>query len=122
MKRRKSKHTYQHGRIQDRRVPMRLRGDPNFYRRLQRNKDTLRPPGGREEEGRELEKLLAWRQPCDRRDGRQRRSRSGPRRQLKPAKDKSTERIDGIVALIMAIGRAMVAQEEPQPEYSLFFV
>jgi phage terminase large subunit-like protein len=25
---------------------------------------------------------------------------------LKPAKDKSTERIDGIVALIMAIGRA----------------
>jgi len=41
---------------------------------------------------------------------------------LKPAKDKSTERIDGIVALIMAIGRAMVAQEQPQPEYSLFFV
>jgi hypothetical protein len=37
-------------------------------------------------------------------------------------KDKSTERIDGIVALIMAIGRAIVAQEEPQPEYSLFFV
>ena len=23
---------------------------------------------------------------------------------------------------IMAIGRAMVAQEEPQPEYSMFFV
>jgi hypothetical protein len=45
-----------------------------------------------------------------------------PRRQLKPAKDKSTERIDGIVATIMAIGRALVAQEEPQPEYSLFFV
>jgi phage terminase large subunit-like protein len=41
---------------------------------------------------------------------------------VKPAKDKSTERIDGIVALIMAIGRAMVAQEEPQPEYSMFFV
>jgi hypothetical protein len=41
---------------------------------------------------------------------------------LKPAKDKSTERIDGIVAAIMAIGRAMVAQDEPQPEYSLFFV
>jgi phage terminase large subunit-like protein len=41
---------------------------------------------------------------------------------LKPAKDKSTERIDGIVALIMAIGRAMVVREEPQPEYSLFFV
>jgi len=35
--------------------------------------------------------------------------------QLKPAKDKSTERIDGIVATINAIGRAMVAQEEPSP-------
>jgi hypothetical protein len=31
---------------------------------------------------------------------------------LKPAKDKSTERIDGIVTLIMTIGRALVAQEE----------
>jgi phage terminase large subunit-like protein len=44
---------------------------------------------------------------------------------LKPAKDKSNERIDGIdgiVALIMAIGRAMVAQEQPQPEYFMFFV
>jgi phage terminase large subunit-like protein len=45
-----------------------------------------------------------------------------PAGNLKPAKDKSTERIDGIVATIMAIGRAMAAQEEPQPEYSLFFV
>ena len=45
-----------------------------------------------------------------------------PAGNLKPAKDKSTERIDGIVALIMAIGRAMVAQDEPQPEYSMFFV
>jgi hypothetical protein len=45
-----------------------------------------------------------------------------PAGNLKPAKDKSTERIDGIVALIMAIGRAMVAQEEPEPEYSLHFV
>jgi phage terminase large subunit-like protein len=45
-----------------------------------------------------------------------------PAGNLKPAKDKSTERIDGIVATIMAIGRAMVAQEEPQPEYSLHFV
>ena len=45
-----------------------------------------------------------------------------PAGNLKPAKDKSTERIDGIVAIIMAIGRAMVAQEEPHPEYSLFFV
>ena len=45
-----------------------------------------------------------------------------PRRRSKRPQDKSTERIDGIVALIMAIGRAMVAQEEPQPAYSLFFV
>jgi hypothetical protein len=37
-------------------------------------------------------------------------------------RDKSTERIDGIGADIMAIGRAMVAQDEPQPEYSMFFV
>jgi phage terminase large subunit-like protein len=35
-----------------------------------------------------------------------------PAGNLKPAKDKSTERIDGIVALIMAIGRAMVAKEQ----------
>jgi phage terminase large subunit-like protein len=48
--------------------------------------------------------------------------RPGPAGNLKPAKDKSTERIDGIVATMMAIGRAMLAQEEPQPEYSLFFV
>jgi phage terminase large subunit-like protein len=40
---------------------------------------------------------------------------------LKPAKNKSTERIDGIVVLIM-IGRALVAQEEPQPAYSMLFV
>jgi phage terminase large subunit-like protein len=45
-----------------------------------------------------------------------------PAGNLKRAKDKSTERIDGIVAAIMAIGRALVAQEEPQPEYSMFFV
>lgn len=31
---------------------------------------------------------------------------------LKPAKDKSTERIDDIIALIMAVGRALVAQGE----------
>jgi phage terminase large subunit-like protein len=43
-----------------------------------------------------------------------------PAGNLKPAKDKSTERIDGIVALIMAIGRAMVAQDEPEPEYQMF--
>ena len=45
-----------------------------------------------------------------------------PAGNLKPAKDKSTERIDGIVATIMAIGRAIVAQEEPQPTYSMFFL
>jgi phage terminase large subunit-like protein len=45
-----------------------------------------------------------------------------PAGNLKPAKDKSTQRIDGIVALTMAIGRALVAQEEPEPEYSLHFV
>jgi hypothetical protein len=33
-----------------------------------------------------------------------------PAGNLKPAKDKSTERIDGIVALIMAIGLAMVVR------------
>ena len=31
---------------------------------------------------------------------------------LKPAKDKTTERIDGIVALTMAIGRAMLPGEQ----------
>jgi phage terminase large subunit-like protein len=41
---------------------------------------------------------------------------------LKPAKDKSSERIDGIVALIMAIDRALVAQEEPRPVYQIFWV
>jgi phage terminase large subunit-like protein len=45
-----------------------------------------------------------------------------PAGNFKPAKDKSTERIDGIVALMMAIGRAMLGQEQPQPEHSLFFV
>jgi phage terminase large subunit-like protein len=45
-----------------------------------------------------------------------------PAGNLKPAKDKSSERIDGIVAMIMAIGRAMLAQEESLPEYSLHFV
>jgi phage terminase large subunit-like protein len=35
-----------------------------------------------------------------------------PAGDLKPAKDKSTERIDGLVATIMAIGRALVVQEQ----------
>ena len=37
-----------------------------------------------------------------------------PAGNLRPAKDKSTERIDGIVALIMAIGRAMLPTEQPR--------
>jgi phage terminase large subunit-like protein len=45
-----------------------------------------------------------------------------PAGNLKPPKDKSTERIDGIVATIMAIGRALVAQEEPQPTYQMFIL
>jgi hypothetical protein len=44
-----------------------------------------------------------------------------PAGNLKPAKDKSTERTDGIVALIMAIGRAMVAQE-PAPSYQVLIL
>jgi Phage Terminase len=45
-----------------------------------------------------------------------------PAGNLKPAKDKSTERIDGIVALIMAIGRAIVAQEEQHLSYRMLWV
>jgi phage terminase large subunit-like protein len=45
-----------------------------------------------------------------------------PAGNLKPANDKSTERIDGIVAIIMAIGRAMVVQDEPQPSYQMFIL
>jgi phage terminase large subunit-like protein len=45
-----------------------------------------------------------------------------PAGNLKPAKDKSTERIDGIVAVIMAIGRALVAQEDQHVEYQMIFV
>ena len=44
-----------------------------------------------------------------------------PAGNLKPAKDRSTERVDGIVALIMAIGRAMVAQE-PAPSYQVLIL
>ena len=45
-----------------------------------------------------------------------------PAGNLKPAKDKSTKRIDRIVALIIAIGRAMVAQDEPQPSYQMLIL
>jgi phage terminase large subunit-like protein len=36
---------------------------------------------------------------------------------IKPSKRKSTERIDGIVALVMAIGRAIVAEPEFRSVY-----
>ncbi len=39
-----------------------------------------------------------------------------PAGNLKPATDRSTVRIDGIVAIIMALGRAMLPQE-PAPPY-----
>ena len=41
---------------------------------------------------------------------------------LKPAKVKRTEGIDGIVATMMAIGRAMLAQGEPQPSYQMLIL
>jgi hypothetical protein len=69
-----------------------------------------------------LEDACAWRQPGDPLDGRQRRGRPGPRRQPQARKDKSTERIDGIVALIMAIGRALVTQEELYVSYQLIIL
>ena len=56
---------------------------------------------------RELEKLIVLRRladdgnPVNPLDGCQRRRRPGPAGNLKPAKGKSTERIDGIVATIM---------------------
>lgn len=40
-----------------------------------------------------------------------------PAGNLKPDKEKSEEKIDGIVALIMAIGRAMVREENPDSVY-----
>jgi phage terminase large subunit-like protein len=42
-----------------------------------------------------------------------------PAGNLKTAKDKSTEPIDGIVAIIMAIGRAMLVQGEQYVEYQM---
>lgn len=44
-----------------------------------------------------------------------------PAGNIKPAKDKSTERIDGIVALVMAIGRALANEVEPPKTYQLMF-
>jgi hypothetical protein len=57
------------------------------------------------------------RQPGNPLDGGQRRRRPGPAGNLKPAKDRSTERIDGILALIMAIGRALLRCEQPNFVY-----
>ena len=37
---------------------------------------------------------------------------------LKPSKKKSTERIDGIVAGVMALGRAMLQPEKPVSVYA----
>jgi hypothetical protein len=51
-------------------------------------------------------------------DGRQRRRRPGPAGSL----DKSTEHIDSIIAVIMALGRAMVARRGRSPSYELFWV
>jgi phage terminase large subunit-like protein len=45
-----------------------------------------------------------------------------PCRQPQARQGQKHRRIDGIVATIMAIGRAMVAQEEQHVEYSRFFV
>ena len=75
---------------------------------------------------RELEKLIVWRKLAHGTNSVTRWMAANvavaqdPAGNLKPAKDKSTERIDGIVPIIMAIGRAMIAQDEPQPAYSMF--
>jgi phage terminase large subunit-like protein len=44
-----------------------------------------------------------------------------PAGNLKPAKDKSTERIDGIIAIIMALGRAMLPEED-EPAYQVMIL
>ena len=44
-----------------------------------------------------------------------------PAGNLKPAKDKSTDRIDGIVAIIMALGRAMLPLEAA-PSYQMLIL
>jgi phage terminase large subunit-like protein len=45
--------------------------------------------------------------------------RQDPAGNLKPDKKKSSEKIDGIVALIMAIGRAMVRPSTPDNDYTV---
>jgi phage terminase large subunit-like protein len=44
-----------------------------------------------------------------------------PAGNLKPDKSKTTEKIDGVVALVMAVGRAVVHQGK-EPEYQLLFI
>ncbi len=39
---------------------------------------------------------------------------------IKPSKRKSTEKIDGIVSLVMAIGRAMVSKNKPDEVASVY--
>lgn len=41
---------------------------------------------------------------------------------VKPSKKKSTERIDGMVATIMALGRVMVSDNQPESTGEIFFV
>ena len=48
--------------------------------------------------------------------------RQDPAGNLKPDKSKSTEKIDGVVALVMAVGRAVLHTDPPQPEYKVFWV
>jgi hypothetical protein len=79
-------------------------------------------PNSRAREADRLTQARARRQPGNPLDGRQRCPTQDPAGNLKPAKDKSTDRIDGNVAAIMAIGHAMVAQEEPYVSYQLFWV
>jgi phage terminase large subunit-like protein len=45
-----------------------------------------------------------------------------PAGNLKPDKSKSSERIDGVVAMVMAVGRATMQVEPPKPSYQIFFI
>jgi phage terminase large subunit-like protein len=73
---------------------------------------------------RELEKLIVSKKlahggnPGDPLDGRQRLRRPGSCRQPQARQGQEHRRIDGIVALIMAIGHAMLAEESRTPRTS----
>ena len=45
-----------------------------------------------------------------------------PAGNIKPAKNKSSEKIDPAVALIMAVGRAMLTEQEPDPTPQLIIL